>query len=73
MQEAFEAGFNTAAALRSREQQAVPVKLLESAANMMEYGRGIATDDDAASKFEYFRDQLRFAASPDARSEKKEK
>ena len=44
-------------------------KLLESAANMMEYGRCIATDDDAASKFAFFRDQLRPAA-PSAGGEK---
>ena len=47
----------------SSEPEANP-KLLESAAAMMEYGRCIATDDDAASKFAYFRDQLRLAASP---------
>lgn len=38
-------------------------KLLESAATMMEYGRCTATDDDAASKFAFFRDQLRLAAA----------
>ena len=54
-------------ALRAAPPSSEPVahpKLLESAAAMMEYGRCIATDDDAASKFAYFRDQLRLAASP---------
>jgi hypothetical protein len=58
--------YREALALREKREGwvLVPSKFLESTANMMEYGRCVATDSDAESKFAFFRDQLRLHAAP---------